>query len=197
MMNPQYNEFIGMYQNVFPDGFCSHVISEFERLLSSGSCGNRQDSEGAKKTIKEDYHYFLNMRNHVMSPFNDVGVMNIFMNSLQNCFEEYVSEYDILKDIPLRCTSVKIQKTDPGAGYHVWHGEQGPGADSSRCLVYSAYLNDIDDAGETEFLYQRLRIAPKENTMILWPAAFTHTHRGNVVYGNKSKYIITGWFYIE
>jgi hypothetical protein len=90
-----------------------------------------------------------------------------------------------------------MQKTDPGAGYHIWHSEQQQGSDSARCLVYSAYLNDIDDAGETEFLYQRLRIVPKENTMILWPAAFTHTHRGNVVHGTKSKYIITGWFYIE
>ena len=196
-MKAQYSEFIGMYQNVFPDGFCSHVISEFERLLSSGFCGNRQDREGVPKTRKEDYHYSLNMRNHVMSSFNNIDVIDIFMNSLQNCFDEYVSEFDILKDIPLKCTSVKMQKTDPGAGYHVWHCEQNTGDQSARCLVYSAYLNDIDDAGETEFLYQRLRIQPKENSMILWPAGFTHTHRGNVVHGTKSKYIITGWFYIE
>ena len=58
-MKSQYNEFIGMYQNVFPDGFCSHMISEFERLLSSGSCVNRQDGEGAPKTKKEDYHFLL------------------------------------------------------------------------------------------------------------------------------------------
>jgi hypothetical protein len=64
-------------------------------------------------------------------------------------------------------------------------------------LVYIAYLNTIKDAGETEFLYQKIRIPPEENTMIIWPAAFTHTHRGNVVHGEKSKYIVTGWFYIE
>ena len=196
-MITQYNGFIGMYQNVFPEGFCSHMISEFERLLSSGSCGNRQDGEGATKTTKEDYYYFLNVKNHPLSTFNGERVLDIFMNSLQNCFDDYVSEYDILKNLPLKCTTVKIQKTDPGAGYHVWHAEQGPESHSARCLVYSAYLNDIDDAGETEFLYQRLRIAPKENTMVIWPAAFTHTHRGNVVHGNKSKYIVTGWFYID
>ena len=187
-----------MYQDVFPEGFCQHVISEFERLLVSGACYNRQDSEGIKKTKKQDFHYFLNMRNNTMAPDStDVPVLDIFFNSLQNCFDDYVSEFDILKDYNLRCTSVKIQKTDPGAGYHIWHAEQGSDSDASRCLVYSAYLNDIDDAGETEFLYQKLRIPPKENTMIIWPAAFTHTHRGNVVHGNKSKYIITGWFYIE
>ena len=167
----QYTDFIGMYQNVFPDGFCSHAISEFERLLSSGSCGNRQDSEGVKKTSKQDYHYFLNIRNHSLSSFNNYQFMEIFWNGLQNCFDEYVDEYDILRDLNLKCSSVKMQKTDPGAGYHVWHSEQGNGADSARCLVYSAYLNDIDDAGETEFLYQKLRVPPKENTMVIWPAA--------------------------
>jgi hypothetical protein len=197
MMNPQYNEFIGMYQNVFPDGFCSHVISEFERLLSSGSCGNRQDGEGAPKTSKEDFHCFLNINNQPLSLFGGDNVIDIFMNSLQNCFDDYTKKYDILEYYNLLCTSVKMQKTVPGAGYHHWHCEQGKDRDAARCLVYSAYLNDIDDAGETEFLYQKLRIPPKENTMVIWPAAFTHTHRGNVVHGIKSKYIITGWFYIE
>lgn len=196
-MNAQYNQFIGMYNNVYQDGFCNHMISEFDRVLSQGLCGNRQDSEGTKKTTKQDNFYFLNLRNHTISPFNDDGALPIFMNGLQRCFDDYVAEYDILKDVDLKCTSVKMQKTDPGAGYHVWHSEQGNGSDSARCLVYSLYLNDIEEAGETEFLYQQLRIPPKENSMVIWPAAFTHTHRGNVVHGTKSKYIITGWFYLD
>lgn len=196
-MRSQYNNFIGMYQDVYPDGFCNHLINEFERLLESGVCNNRQSAENTTKTKKEDFHYFMNIRNNPMSPFNDICVNDIFLTGLQNCFDDYVDEFDILKDYNLRCTTLKMQKTEPGAGYHIWHPEQGPDSDASRCLVYSAYLNTIEEAGETEFLYQKLRIAPKENTLIIWPAAFTHTHRGNVVHGNKSKYIITGWFYIE
>lgn len=196
-MKSQYNNFIGMYQDVYPDGFCNHVINEFERLLKSGVCNNRQTAENTTKTRKEDFHYFMNLKNNPMSPFNEICVNEIFLTGLQNCFDDYVDEFDILRDYNLRCTTLKMQKTDPGAGYHVWHAEQGSDADASRCLVYSAYLNTIDDAGETEFLYQKLRVPPKENTVIIWPAAFTHTHRGNVVHGNKSKYIITGWFYIE
>lgn len=196
-MNIRYHEFIGMYDNVFPDGFCSHMIEEFERLLSQGMCANRQDSEGARKYQKQDNFYFLNVKNHSFSDFNQTSVINIFTTGLQNCFDEYVNEYDILKDISLKSTAIKIQKTEPGGGYHIWHSEQGNGEQTNRCLVYSAYLNTIEDAGETEFLYQRVRIPPKENTMVIWPAGFTHTHRGNVVYGNKSKYIITGWFYLD
>jgi hypothetical protein len=193
----QYTNFIGMYQDVFPDGFCNHLINEFERLLVSGACSNRQDSENTPKTTKEDYHYFLNFKFNSITRFNEKESVGIFLEGLQKCFDEYVNEYDILKERTLRSTVIKMQKTDPGAGYHVWHFEQGTDHDAARCLVFIAYLNDIEDAGETEFLYQRLRIPPKENSMVIWPAGFTHTHRGNVVHGNKSKYIVTGWFYLE
>lgn len=92
-----------------------------------------------------------------------------------------------------------MQRTDPGGGYHIWHGEQGNGEQAQRVLVYMLYLNDFDteDGGETEFLYQRKRIRPQENVMLLWPAAYTHAHRGNMVLGHKSKYVVTGWFYYE
>jgi hypothetical protein len=87
----------------------------------------------------------------------------------------------------------------PGGGYHVWHSEQGNSDSANRVLTYSLYLNSINNecAGETEFLYQQMRIPPQENTMVIWPAGFTHPHRGNVVYGETPKYIITGWFYLE
>jgi hypothetical protein len=196
-METKYIDFIGMYKNTFPDGFCTHLINEFERLLISGVCNNRQDTENVTKTKKEDYHYFMNIKSNQMSSFNGESVIDIFVNGLQKSFDDYMNEFDILQDYNLRCTSLKMQKTEPGAGYHIWHSEQGPDSNASRCLVYIAYLNDIDEAGETEFLYQKLRISPKENTIVIWPAAFTHTHRGNVVHGNKSKYIVTGWFYIE
>lgn len=198
-MDSKYCDFIGMYSDIFPDYYCTHMINEFERVLEKGMCGNRQDSEGTTKTKKQDEFYFLNLKNHCFSDFNDESPTNIFFNGLQACFDDYAKEYDVLKDCNLRCTSVKMQKTSPGSGYHVWHAEQGNGDSANRGLVYILYLNDLDPdaAGETEFLYQRLRIPPKENSLVIWPAAFTHAHRGNVVHGNKSKYIITGWFYYE
>ena len=56
---------------------------------------------------------------------------------------------------------------------------------------------EIGDGGETEFLYQRTRVKPEENLMLLWPASYTHAHRGNPVLADKYKYIITGWFYYD
>ena len=94
---------------------------------------------------------------------------------------------------------MKMQRTGPGGGYHVWHGEQGPGAHANRVVVYMLYLNSIapEDGAETEFLYQKKRFSPAENTMVLWPASYTHAHRGNPVLGETHKYIVTGWFYYD
>lgn len=198
-MNSQYIDFIGLYENVFPDGFCNHGIEEFERLLSSGMCGNRQSVENVTKTTKQDEFTFLNLKNHSITSFNGDPFLSIFWEGLQKCYDTYSAEYDILKDLPVRCSSVKMQKTNPGSGYHVWHCEQAGGELSTRVLSYMLYLNTLEEnsAGETEFLYQRLRIPPKENSLVIWPAAYTHTHRGNVVHGNKAKYVITGWFYLD
>jgi hypothetical protein len=56
------------------------------------------------------------------------------------------------------------------------------------------YLNDMPDGeAETEFFHQRRRIKPTAGTVVIWPAGFTHTHKGNTVL-TQDKYILTGWY---
>ena len=86
----------------------------------------------------------------------------------------------------------KIQKNQPGEGYHVWHCEQGDISSSPRLLLVILYLNTVEEGGETEFLYQHKRIPATQGTMIIVPGSFTHTHRGNPpLQGNK--YIMNTW----
>ena len=89
---------------------------------------------------------------------------------------------------------VKIQKTEPTEGYHIWHHESNYVYKDllERVLAYTVYLNDVDEGGETEFLYQSKRIPPRKGTVVIFPAGYTHYHRGNPpLKGNK--YIATGW----
>ena len=192
-------DFIKLYHGVYPEGYCEHLIAEFERLTQSGAGTNRQNGEGAARHAKDDLQLELNMGVHTVAPFEDKSAVDMFFKGLQACYDDYTTQFSALKDGRISGTAMKMQRTDPGGGYHVWHGEQGNGDHADRVLVYSLYLNtlDADEGGETEFLYQRCRIAPQANTMLMWPAAFTHTHRGNTVLGSQSKYIVTGWFYFE
>lgn len=198
-MNTEYKEFIGIYRDVYPEGYCQHLINEFERLVESGAGTNRQRGEGAPKHRKDDLQLGFNMGVHVAAPFNDRKTSDVFFDGLQRCYDLYTEQFSALRDGKVSGTAMKMQRTDSGGGYHVWHGEQGNGEHADRVLVYMLYLNDLgeQDGGETEFLYQRMRLRPQANTMILWPAAFTHAHRGNTVLGERSKYIVTGWFYYE
>jgi hypothetical protein len=198
-MNIEHKDFIGLYKGVYPEGYCQHLINEFERLVESGAGNNRQKGEGSLKHRKNDMQLRLNFGVHTAAAFNDVPAERVFFEGLQKCYDTYAEEFSVLKDGKIHGTAMKMQRTSPGGGYHVWHGEQGNGAHAERVLVYMLYLNDLGEAdgGETEFLYQRTRIRPQENTMVVWPAAFTHAHRGNTVLGEQSKYIVTGWFYYE
>lgn len=192
-------DFIKMHHGVYPDGYCQHLINEFERLTQSGAGTNRQIGEGAARHRKDDLQLELNAGVHAVAPFEDKPAIGIFFEGLQACYDDYATQFSVLKQGRIHGTHMKMQRTNPGGGYHIWHGEQGNGDHADRVLVYMLYLNSLGDGegGETEFLYQRCRIVPQANTMLLWPAAFTHAHRGNTVLGNQSKYIVTGWFYYE
>lgn len=196
-MKAEYQDFIAIYHDVYPQGFCQHLINEFERLLSTGVGYNRQTSDKVLKHSKEDIAISFNM--HSIQNFEDRITLQLFNEGLQLCYDEYVNEYSVLKNSNIRSTFMKAQRTDSGGGYHLWHGEQGNFENANRVLTYILYLNTLDhsSAGETEFLYIQRRVRPVENTLVLWPAAFTHAHRGNTVFNQTSKYIITGWFYYD
>lgn len=206
-MNIEHKDFIGFYYNLYPSGYCQHLINEFNRLEKDGVGSNRQQSEQALKHVKDDYQIMLNLKNHDTNLFQwsegdrqfERNPCDLFFDGLQKCYDEYSGKYSVLRDSGnIRGSTMKLQRTGPGGGYHIWHGEQGSGSSSNRALVYMLYLNNLDtEGGETEFLYQKLRIKPQENLMLIWPAAYTHAHRGNAVFGEKHKYIATGWFYYD
>ncbi|WJG09677.1 2OG-Fe(II) oxygenase [Aliiglaciecola sp. LCG003] len=81
-------------------------------------------------------------------------------------------------------------------GYPYWHSEVYPQAGHNdalhRMLLFMFYLNDVEEGGETDFYYQDRAIQPKAGSMVIAPAYFTHTHRGNVPVSND-KYILTSW----
>jgi len=199
-MTTEYFEHIALFKNVYPEGYCQHLISEFERLELGGAGSNRQVSENAVRHAKDDYQIFIELKNHPVMPFENKNSCDMFFDGLQNCYSEYVNKYSILKNGGnIRGTIMKMQRTSPGGGYHIWHAEQGPGPQSNRVLAYMLYLNSMapEEGAETEFLYQKKRFSPIENTMVLWPAAYTHAHRGNPVLSETCKYIVTGWFYYD
>ena len=81
-------------------------------------------------------------------------------------------------------------------GYPYWHCELYPRDAQAetlhRHLLWTLYLNDGFDAGETEFLFQGRKVQPRTGDLLIAPTAFTHTHRGNRPEGGD-KFIATSW----
>jgi prolyl 4-hydroxylase len=125
---------------------------------------------------------------------SDIGVA--YSNHLQSVAFEYIKKYDRAGCTgPWLAESVNIQKYYPNQGYFKWHTERESASAPNvyRHLVFMTYLNDVNDAGETEFYYQKVKFKPKKGLTLIWPSDWTHTHRG-VTSPSEIKYIATGWF---
>mgnify|MGYP003387948413 CR=1 FL=1 len=115
------------------------------------------------------------------------GAIQPYLTRYQDC-------YAGAKELNIRGYNVKMQRTSPGGGYHVWHCEQGEAVNSRRLLVWMIYMNDVSEGGETEFLNQATRVQPKAGRLVIWPAAWPWQHRGNPPL-KEDKYVCTGWWY--
>ncbi len=188
-------DFIRIYKNVAPDGFCEQMVIFIDQLQQNGVGNTRQQSEGVDPLVKNDYQICFNDDMN-FPEFEGEKAKEIILRVVQQAFDKYTEEFSYLRSIRCQSYYVKAQKTSPGGGYHIWHAEQGDGWMANRILVWLWYLNSLPEGsnGETEFLYQQKRVKPESNTFVLWPAAFTHVHRGNPVFGESFKYVLTGWF---
>ena len=108
------------------------------------------------------------------------------------CIDEYLNTFSILNTYKFLIYDLKLKKIPAGGGFHSWHFENGSVTYSPRTFVVQLYLNDNFDGGETEFLYQNRREQAEEGDVLIFPAGFTHTHRGNPPIGG-TKYLITSW----
>ena len=101
----------------------------------------------------------------------------------------------------LRPGAINLQwySADTG-GYPYWHCElypRDPRAETlHRHLLWTLYLNDGFADGETEFLFQQRKVAPRAGDLLIAPTAFTHTHRGNRPRGGD-KFIATSWILFQ
>ncbi|MGH8032647.1 MAG: 2OG-Fe(II) oxygenase [Luteimonas sp.] len=106
-----------------------------------------------------------------------------------------------LARVCLRPGTINLQwYRDGEGGYPYWHCELYPKDANAetlhRHLLWTMYLNDDFDDGETEFMFQQRKIAPRTGSLLIAPTAFTHTHRGNRPRG-ADKFIATSWILFQ
>ena len=189
------NDFIEIYENSAPQELCNELIRWFDLCSDKNfTVHNMPFIDGQQRNSHKSDESIV-----VPSQFFDVSslsipnkICNAYWNVLNKCFDEYVAKYD-LNNLSLSCYTFKLHKVKKGQGFHTWHYETHVGMYFRRILAWMTYLKVPEEGGETEFLYQSKRIEPVVGKTLIWPAHFTHLHRGNPPLKGE-KYYITGWF---
>ena len=189
----EFNEFIGHYKGCFKDDNIEQFFDfwEFAERVNPPIIKSRQETEGVHPSIKKDLSIGLNtVRYEDSLKWLNSDFDNFFQYLNHTILEQYNARYPGFGR-PLAIEG-KMQKTGKGQGYHVWHSELDVCA-SKRILAWGLFLNDVEEGGELEFLHQGLRYRPRRGDLVVWPANFTHLHRGNPPLSGD-KYLVTGWY---
>jgi hypothetical protein len=191
--NVQFDNFVGVYDGFYTSDYCKAMIDYLEYMDSMGKTWQR---DYTTEVNKSDTSLNIIEPNSISFSRDNLGPhFDTFTKTFwQECYPSYSKEYSILRTLPQQMIyTIKVQRTKPTEGYHIWHCESSGRDMSSRMAVFMLYLNTIREGGETEFLYTEQRIKPVEGRLLIWPAGYTHTHRGNPPLGGQTKYVITGW----
>ena len=195
-INANYDQFIGYYPKFFTDEHCDTYVKWWDMVQSV------RMTQAISKSI-DAYQRDLNPRwrkdNQLEFPHDMVLIDEDFHAELHNgplwegltiAYEDYANEYNISEELRSYCW--KMHKVLPKQGYHHWHHEHGA-EDPTRVLVWMIMIHPADEGGETEFLHQSKRMKLAKGDLIIWPAGFTHAHRGSPPLEGWKMYI-TGWF---
>ena len=177
------DNFVRIYDNVLSKDECDSYIKLFETAKQTSMVQN----SGLSTIVRKDCSFLLC---DVNLEANDN--FNLMMNNFVN---KYNDDFPILNHHKLASYHNKMQETEIGGGYHIWHCENNNVTSFSRILTWLFYFNDVEEGGETELLYQHMRVKPQAGRLVIFPAYFTHTHRGNPPISN-TKYIATGWYHL-
>lgn len=180
--------FIEEYPNAMPNELCDKLVKLADEQISVNPDLQRHNPlESSNISYRKDWFLFT-------QTFEDIGKpVNVILN---NYLQQYIDTYmGAFYSGRYFSHYQKLQVTPPGGGFHNWHNEHSTTHSMERIMAWMFYLNDINYGGETEFLHQRVRLTPTKGTLVLFPAAFTHCHRGNPPL-NETKYILTGWYHI-
>ena len=108
----------------------------------------------------------------------EYSVFKQFVDTLHKCYQDYYSQWEFFNSFisKVHIGSFSLQNYEPRGHYAALHFELTSLADAHRIMVWMAYLNEIQDSGETEFPLFNLKVTPRTGTTFIWPAEWTHDH---------------------
>ena len=186
------SNFIDTYQVLAPHD-CERIIDYYhqdDRKKQGVVIGDGERYDTKKST--DIYVNFGNLwNNSADDKYND-----IILPAVNYAVNKWVENHKFIISMPAFSSyeSYNIQHYKDGEGYFGLHCECQPDASSDRFIhrmgAWMIYLNDAESG--TEFPYQEIVLQPEQGVCAVWPAYYTHPHKG-VTPNRGDKYIATGW----
>ena len=187
--------FISIYDNALTSEECKYLREYHDgddKLLSIRQRGMTLGNT-VQKDWKDSYDRYMVM--YIEGAYQTNPINNIIAKSIKNYIEKYKEEnpeLNLLNKWVIR-EAWNLQKYNPGGGYHILHCENyNTGKHYTNILAWMFYLNTVKEGGGTYFSNFDLTVNAVEGRLVIWPAYWTHFHKG-IVSKNYEKYIATGW----
>jgi hypothetical protein len=181
-------QFIGIFPNAINDDLCSEFVKWFNGLSEHNLTMSSMQNSGMPGLSRKDE--VIDIPDGLIATCFPKGMCQPLWQNLVECYKIYHNECDV--ENQLTSHDFKAHRVHPSGGYHVWHHERSY-LTSFKELAWMIVLEAPKRGGETEFLHQSIRIEPKVGQLTIWPAGFTHKHRGNPPLEGQKTYL-TGWF---
>ena len=176
-----------------PLSICDELITYFEANRNKQKKGVTLG--GGNLAIKNSTDISVSPK-EIKLPGNEV--FEKYLNELFSCYKDYVLQWPFLTTFAedLQIGRFNLQRYQRGQHYQAIHTERSSLGTHHRVFAWMTYLNDVDinEGGSTFFSHYDLKIQPKKGLTLIWPAEWTHAHKGNLLHAD-SKYIITGWLH--
>ena len=185
------SDYFGIYDNALSKKECEILINQFKKSpQQEGSVWSHSQS---RSILRPDVKKAIEL---VGTKFSNGSIIScIIREQLIKSIEKYKKEYpQLVHSIKWKYDDdYNFQKYETEEdGFKAWHCEHNSGEGSTRILAWMFYLNDAKSG--TEFRnYPTVRA--KMGRCVIWPAFWTHVHRG--VPNKGLKYIVTGWISFE
>lgn len=177
--------FIFEKKNALPGDVCHEIIERFEANPDDQYLGKIGQQASEDTDIKRSTDLVVSNKPHW------IDIDRLLFSSLNRALVEFKNLYPFFEG-PFKDMGYSVQRTNAGEFYR-WHIDGGSHEFSHRQLVAIWYLNNLTGSGgETEFLYQDIKVTPEPGKLILFPPFWTHEHRGQTLQ-QGSKYIATTW----
>ena len=182
--------FIGSWM-INPQSICDELIAHFE------SNQNRQKEgvsvAGKNTDIKNSVDISMSPK-EIKLPGNEV--FEQYFSTLFACYKDYIAQWPFLTKFAenLEIGEFNLQRYHKGQHFQAIHTERSSLDTLHRIFAWMTYLNKKKkkEGGSTFFSHYDLEIQPKKGLTLIWPAEWTHAHKGSLLHGD-SKYISTGW----